>query len=131
MSARTPLSLLPIALLALLAACAPAPVPDEDEDAAEQEQAIAQARRAAEQAALPPAVDALDAPPAPTCDASQVQGLVGQAVDDGIAEQARSDAGAAQVRLLRPGQAVTLEFDGTRLNIEVGEDGRISALRCG
>ncbi|WP_374012638.1 I78 family peptidase inhibitor [Pseudoxanthomonas koreensis] len=127
MSARKLFPLLPIALSLLVAACSPATSPDED--AAEQEQAIAEAQRAAEQAALSPS--GVEAPPAPTCDASQVQGMEGQAFDEGMAEQARSDAGASRVRVLRPGQAVTLEFDGTRLNIEIGDDGRIAALRCG
>ncbi len=126
MRARKIVSMLPITLFLLAAACSPAPTPDED--AAEQEQAIVDARRAAEQAAAPPSVDT---PPAPTCDASQVQGLVGQALDEGKAEQARVDAGAASVRVLRPGQAVTLEFNGARLNIELGGDERITALRCG
>lgn len=126
MRARKPVSLLPITLCLLAAACSPVSAPEDD--AAEQEQAIVDARRAAEQAAAPPSVDA---PPAPTCDASQVQGLAGQALDEGKADQARVDAGASSVRVIRPGQAVTLDFNGARLNIEVGDDGRITALRCG
>ncbi|KAF1686892.1 Elastase inhibitor AFLEI Flags: Precursor [Pseudoxanthomonas broegbernensis] len=126
MSARTIHSLLFLALVSLTAACAPATAPEDD--AAEQEQAIVAAQRAAEQAAEAPAADT---PPAPVCDASQALGLVGQAFEEAAAEQARIDTGAARVRVLRPGQAVTLEFDGARLNIELGEDGRIVALRCG
>ena len=54
-----------------------------------------------------------------------------QAASDELVEQARTDAGADAVRTLRPGQAVTLEFNGARLNVEVDEDNRIVSLRCG
>jgi len=60
-----------------------------------------------------------------------VQGLVGQPADEATVEQAREDAHAERVRVLRPGQAVTLEFDGARLNVEVDESNTIVALRCG
>jgi hypothetical protein len=35
------------------------------------------------------------------------------------------------VRILRPGQMVTKEFDPERLNLEVDAAGRIIAARCG
>ncbi len=60
-----------------------------------------------------------------------LQGLVGQPADEATVEQAREDAHAERVRVLRPGQAVTLEFDGARLNVEVDESNTIVALRCG
>jgi hypothetical protein len=34
------------------------------------------------------------------------------------------------VRVLRPGQAVTMEFNAERLNLEVDATGRIVAARC-
>ena len=52
-------------------------------------------------------------------------------LDEATAEQARSDAGAKTVRVLEPGQMVTMEFDGERLNIEVDDKRTITALRCG
>jgi hypothetical protein len=52
-------------------------------------------------------------------------------VDDAVAEQARSDAGAKHVRVLKPDQRVTMEFDGERLNLEVDAEGRITSVRCG
>jgi hypothetical protein len=118
-------------LLSALAACSAGSAPEDD--AAEQEQAIAAAANAAASAAAPPpangAADA--APPALTCDASQVQGLVGKKADDTVAEQARTDAGAARVRLLHPDQMVTMEFDSERLSLEVDATGQIVAVRCG
>ncbi|AKC86769.1 I78 family peptidase inhibitor [Pseudoxanthomonas suwonensis] len=131
MPVRT-LRLLPsLVLLSALCACSAEVAPGED-DGIEQEQALTDAQQAAESAATPPADGIADAPPpAPTCDASQVQGLVGQSNDEAKAEQARVDAGASHVRVLEPGQMVTMEFDGERLNIEVDDGGRIIALRCG
>ncbi len=112
------------ALVLPLAACN-APQPDE------QEAASAQAHAAAEQAATPAPEASPQPPPAGNCEATQVQGLVGQTVSDVLAEQARIDAGASTVRILRPNQPVTLEFDGNRLNIEVDTDSAITGLRCG
>ena len=45
--------------------------------------------------------------------------------------EARKRAGAYMVRVLRPGQATTMEFNGERLNLEVDATGRIVAARCG
>ena len=122
--------LLPLALVTVLAACSPGNTPEDD--GTEQEQAITAAQQAAESAKVPPPNGAADAPPpAPTCDATQVQGLVGQVLEDATAEQARVDAGAKTVRVLEPDQMVTMEFDGERLNIEVDATKKIVAVRCG
>ncbi|MBE2291929.1 MAG: Elastase inhibitor AFLEI Flags: Precursor [Xanthomonadales bacterium] len=125
----SPSALRPLLSLTLLAAlCACSVGGTADDDGAEQEQALVAAQRAAESVAdggttVPP--------PAPVCDGSQVQGLIGQSIDDAIAEQAKTDAGAGSVRVLTPGQMVTMEFDDTRLTIDVDAQGRITALRCG
>ncbi|WP_066092719.1 I78 family peptidase inhibitor [Xanthomonas massiliensis] len=110
-----------------IAACSP-PHPDE------QEAATARAQAAAAQAAAPDPASSPVPPPAGHCEAAAVQGLVGQVLgedDDALAGQARQDAGASRVRVLHPGQPVTLEFDGDRLNIEVDAQRRIVSLRCG
>ena len=130
MPARTPRLLLPVVLLGALCACAADDVTTDD--GAEQEQAIVAAKQAADSAATPPEGGTLEAAPPPLeCDATQVQGLVGQVLDEATAEQARSDAGAKTVRVLEPGQMVTMEFDGERLNIEVDDKRTVTALRCG
>ena len=122
--------LLPLALVAVLAACSPGNTPEAA--GPEQEQATTAAQQPAESAKVPPPNGAADAPPpAPTCDATQVQGLVGQVLEDATAEQARVDAGAKTVRVLEPDQMVTMEFDGERLNIEVDATKKIVAVRCG
>lgn len=120
--------LLPLALLCLAGCAGPDNAVDGDE--AEREQALLDARDAASSAAAD-GVESVAAPPPASCDATPVQGLVGEAAADELVEQARTDAGADSVRVLRPGQAVTLEFNGARLNVEVDEDNRIVSLRCG
>lgn len=127
---RSHSSRLLVLLPALLALAACAPTGPED-DAQEQEQAIVDAQQAADTAATPAADTAATPPPAPSCDASTVQGLIGKAADEATVEQARTDTGAASARVLKPGYMVTMEFDGTRLNIEVDDANGIVSLRCG
>jgi hypothetical protein len=40
-------------------------------------------------------------------------------------------AGERRIRVIRPGDAVTMDYSETRLNVEIGEDGRIKQFRCG
>ncbi|MDS9993317.1 I78 family peptidase inhibitor [Xanthomonas sp. A2111] len=123
--ASTRAGLLGTACLALALAACGAPPPDE------QEQVSAKAQAAAQQAAAPDPANAPDAPPVGSCDASQAQGLVGQTFAPALLDQARSDTGAKTARVLKPNQAVTMEFNGERLNIEVDEKDQITGVRCG
>ncbi|WP_407353548.1 I78 family peptidase inhibitor [Luteimonas sp. R10] len=117
---RSTASLLLVALSIALAACAP-----NSGHVADGDDAVA---------ADPPAA-AEPAPQAPAategCDADPVQSLVGQQADDALVEQARTGAGAEIARVLKPGQMVTMEYRGDRLNIDVDEAGTVTALRCG
>ncbi len=68
-------------------------------------------------------------PPIPasdTCGAAPHASLVGQ--DATALERVLI---LRQVRVIRPGQAVTLEFLAERLNFHVGENGRITHITCG
>lgn len=71
--------------------------------------------------------------PAPDmlCNAQPAQAAVGQSSTASVVESARARSGARMVRILRPGQMVTKEFDTQRLNLEVDANGRILAVRCG
>lgn len=71
--------------------------------------------------------------PAPEalCNAQPAQAAVGQSSTASVVESARARSGARMVRILRPGQMVTKEFDTQRLNLEVDANGRILAVRCG
>ena len=48
-----------------------------------------------------------------------------------VVEDARVRSGARLARVLRPGQMITKEFDGQRLNLEVDASSNIIAVRCG
>lgn len=121
-ASRRPAALIATLVLALALTACKSPAPEE------QDQALDQAQQAAKAAVAHG--DATPPPPA-SCDASQVQGLVGQPWTEALQTQAKEDAGANDVRVLKPNQAVTMEFIGERLNIEVDEKGVVSGLRCG
>lgn len=118
---RRPAALIATAALLLALSACTKPAPEE------QDEALNQSQQAAQAAAAP----AETTPPPGTCDASQVQGLVGQAYTEAMQAQAKEDAGASTVRVLKPNQPVTMEFIGERLNIEIDEKGSVSGVRCG
>ena len=66
-----------------------------------------------------------------TCDADAANGFIGQTASDDVVEQARVAAGAAVARTLAPGQVVTMEFRGDRLNLMVDEANVVTGVRCG
>ncbi len=116
---------LTLAASCTLAACSPAPD--------EQQLALDQAEQRAEQAAQAAQSAPLQAPAmnAAACDPVQAQWLVGTTPTDAEMEQARTDAGAQSLRRLRPNEMVTMEFNDTRLNLEVDEAGVVQSVRCG
>jgi hypothetical protein len=114
---------MPVAALLTLVLAACAPTPDE------QEQATAQSEQRAVEAAQP-------APPEPAtaaaaCDDSQAPWAIGKKASDADVEQARKDSGAQTARTLKPDQAVTLEFNANRLNLDLDDTGLVTAIRCG
>ena len=66
-----------------------------------------------------------------TCSTSNAQFMLGKTVDQRLAEEARLRAGARVVRVLRPGQLATLEFNPARLNVRVDASGQIASVDCG
>ncbi|WP_165421903.1 I78 family peptidase inhibitor [Pseudoxanthomonas winnipegensis] len=119
----SPLSAFSLMLLLALAGCA-APNPDE------QEQAVAQSEQRADAAAAP-TPEAAPPADASACDATQAQWIVGKTPAQADVDQAQKDAGAKSARTLKPNQPVTLEFNESRLNIEVDEKGVAVSVRCG
>jgi hypothetical protein len=87
------------------------------------------------------ALGACAAPPAPEtpaavappgrCDASKAQFAVGHAPGLAILDQARERSGARTLRTLRPGQVITMEYSGDRLNLELDASGKVARVRCG
>ncbi|MDI3335308.1 I78 family peptidase inhibitor [Defluviimonas aestuarii] len=65
-------------------------------------------------------------PPIASCSAEGLQHLVGQP------ESAFDPSGFDEpVRVIHPGDAVTMDFSLQRLNVEIDAEGRIAAIRCG
>ena len=109
------LSLFALAAAALLSACAtPAPA-----------SAPASARAPAPVAAAP-----APEPPA-QCRAEDARFAIGQPATPQLEAAARVRSGAGSVRTLKPNQAVTMEFNGGRLNLVVDARDRVTAVRCG
>lgn len=66
-----------------------------------------------------------------TCNADPVQALIGQEATDAVVAQATADSSSASVRVLRPGDAATMDFRQDRLNILTDDAGVIEKLSCG
>lgn len=83
-------------------------------------------------APVPAPVAAAPAPEAPPqCRADDARFAVGQPAAPQLEAAARVRAGAQSVRTLKPNQAVTMEFNGGRLNLVVDAHNRVTAVRCG
>ena len=109
MKIRSLLALVASALL--LAACAaPAPAPA---------------------SAAPATGPAAAVAPVDQCNADGARFAVGQPLSPQLEAAARTRAAAGTVRALKPGQAVTMEFNGARLNLDVDARGRVTSVRCG
>jgi Peptidase inhibitor I78 family len=65
------------------------------------------------------------------CGKSLVQSFVGIRANATLREEIATRSGARTVRWIEPGMAVTMDFRPDRLNVELDEDGVITAMRCG
>lgn len=79
-------------------------------------------------AAAPP--PATEVPPG-ACQAAAAQSGVGQAYTEALSAQLQAAAGAKTVRVIRPGQAVTMDYRDDRLNLELDAAGKITRVFCG
>jgi hypothetical protein len=71
------------------------------------------------------------ATPGQRCDDTKAQGLVGQAGTQDLGARALALTGAARLRWIRPGDAVTMDYRTDRLNIHLDARGRVERLSCG
>lgn len=78
-----------------------------------------------------PPVSAGPGPAGGTCTAQPAQAATGKPATAGAVETARVRSGARMARVLRPNQAVTMEFNAERLNLVVDAAGVVTAVRCG
>ena len=78
--------------------------------------------------ALPP-----QGPPmaAAQCNAEGARWALGREPSADVVERARLESGSAAVRVIRPGEAVTMDFRGDRLNLNVNARNAIDAVKCG
>jgi hypothetical protein len=65
------------------------------------------------------------------CGAARLGHYTNQIPTTEVIANIQKAAGHTRIRTIRPGDAVTMDFREDRLNIEIGDDGRIRLLRCG
>ncbi|MBB5189627.1 hypothetical protein HNQ50_000337 [Silvimonas terrae] len=65
------------------------------------------------------------------CNADAVQARVGQRADPDQLDAIRQQADARVLRVIKPGDAVTMDYNVTRLNLEVDDAGVIKKASCG
>jgi hypothetical protein len=65
------------------------------------------------------------------CRSAGASMAIGQFFDEALGERAREAAGAEFLRVIRPGDAVTMDWRPERLNLELDAAGRVSGARCG
>ena len=73
-------------------------------------------------------------PPTPLpgdCDAAKAQWAVGERASNEILERARVAGEAKSARFLRPNQPITMEYSGSRLNLELDDRDVVRSVRCG
>ena len=70
-------------------------------------------------------------PPGTACNADGAQFAIGKAPGASVVEEARQRSGSYMARVLRPNQAVTMEFNAQRLNLEIDAAGVVRRVRCG
>lgn len=66
-----------------------------------------------------------------TCDATRVQGLIGQVATQALGTEAIRGSGARTMRWIAPGTAVTMDYRTDRLNIHLDAQNRVTRVDCG
>lgn len=65
------------------------------------------------------------------CNAEAVRWVIGREPTQDVVERARVESGSEAVRVIRPGEAVTMDYRGDRLNLDVNERNAVTGARCG
>jgi len=85
--------------------------------------------------ALPACAPMPPAEPSPPytaqCDAELARWAIGQAASSDVVERIRIDTRSQVARVIRPGQAVTMDFSAARVNVHVNERNAITGVTCG
>jgi len=85
-------------------------------------------------AAMLAACSSLDtSPPQDThvvCQSQSLGWTIGKEADEALVRRAQLEATAKYVRVLHPGQMVTMEFNDQRLNLHVDADNKVTRYSC-
>lgn len=65
------------------------------------------------------------------CVTEPLAAMVGRAATPRLVARAKARAGASLVRVIRPGQAVTMDFRQGRLNVMVDAQNKVERFTCG
>ena len=65
------------------------------------------------------------------CDAELARWAIGQAATSDVVERIRIDTRSSVARVIRPGQAVTMDYSAARVNVHVNERNAITGVTCG
>jgi hypothetical protein len=65
------------------------------------------------------------------CDAELARWAIGQAATSDVVERIRIDTRSQVARVIRPGQAVTMDYSAARVNVHVNERNAITGITCG
>jgi len=65
------------------------------------------------------------------CDAELARWAIGQAASNDVVERIRIDTHSQVARVVRPGQAVTMDYSAARVNVHVNERNAITGVTCG
>lgn len=70
-------------------------------------------------------------PPMGQCNAELARWAIGQAATSEVVERIRIDTRSQVARVIRPGQAVTMDYSAARVNVHVNERNAITGVTCG
>jgi hypothetical protein len=69
--------------------------------------------------------------PIRVCNPGALSAMVGRAWSDSLRAEALRLSGARAARVIRPGDLVTMDYRGDRLNVHLNAQGRIDRFDCG
>lgn len=69
--------------------------------------------------------------PTGECSANGLGNLVGRYATPSLVNHAKRRAGASVLRVLKPGQIVTMDYRNGRLNVNVDGQNRVKNFNCG
>ena len=84
----------------------------------------------ATQESRPPA-DGDDKTSSGLCNASTLGWTVGRSANEELVGRAQAESGAKLVRILHPGQVVTMEYSDSRLNLYLDAADKVERYSCG